>query len=833
MTMTPIRIKEEAGARAKLLLSDKNEDCRGAWGVDESLPAIEAIDKESGEVQELASRGCERSWELMIHDVLAAGDRSTLAALLAHPSFPFVQKYSWAEGRSSSWLPAALKSENLDMFWDIVGAAAAVPRLDGKSLVEQGMFWDMGPSAFVFDKALTDLAMSPENEGAVMWLLSQEIFTKDARSRALLALSQKKGNAHMIKMLAPLANCEIRGRLPEGHENRSRGPQAAAPLCFAAWVGDVEAVRVLLPFCNPRGTSDGGMTALMIAANEGHVEVVEELSKTGHCSARNREGETALMRACDARMSSEELVERKKRCALILARTSPVEAVNENSASALGLSIASRQWDLALILSEHEEAWAAQDKERNMSGAVAMGEPESPEFRALLEKFLKEENWAVCEPGSQSVPRAAERNSNPKLFDLLIGDAKPFDLVGGECALWLRLGSLSERLSAHRDSAKLQEEALSAWLEKKPEIPPQADVGELLALAIETHSEGWTQLLLPAFIKRQESGVEEEMERGDWPLSVAARHGRADLIAAIFPKNGLSHQRMVEGRTALMEAAERGFLDCVRALLIRDSGLEKRSADGNDLLSSMTALGYALAAGRVECAQELISQGASWSVAAGKQQGLAELLALIIQRKHGCGDDAARRESLRRCLGLAIGLMPENFRATPRRNQGRTILIEAAAYGDWESVQTILAMKPGLAGARDAQGRTALMKASTARSVECVRLLRAVEDVDERDEDGLTALFLAVEKLCGASSQRLASVAENAFVAIKELAEVADVNVRTYQDVSLDDFLSAAGGEWGRRIEAVINARRERDELAAMTAEASSKRIGGAKGARI
>lgn len=833
MTMTPIRIEDESGGRARHLLSARSIERRGEWGFDESLPAIEAAYKGGKRIQELVPAGCASSWESLIHDALREGDRSTMASLLAHPSFPFVQKNSGEECSSDSWLPTAIKPENIDMFWDIVAAAAAAPCLDGASIIEQGMFREVGSFAYDFEEALAELAMSPENEGAVEWLLNQDIFTEEARAKALLSLSQQKGNARMIKIMAPFADCEARGSLSENLQDAlarksGKAPREATPLCFSAWAGDVEAVRVLLPLCNPRGIADAGMTALMFAAQEGHVEVVKELARAGHCAARNKEGSTALMFACEMREDDEDRQARKKTCALILAETSPVEAVNEKGAAALMLSVVSRQWDLALRLSEYEEAWSSQDQGRNMAAVAALGDPESNDVKMLLDKFRSMENWAERDLRSPSVPRAAERNDNPKMFDLLIGDAEPFDLVGGARALWLRLGSLLERQAFRKSSAKHQQDALDAWLANKPQAPADAPMGELLALAIETNSSGWVELLLPVFVERQgqEGGIEEKMPWRDRPLSAAARNGRADLVSALFPKKGTSHQQLVNGKTALMEAAERGFLDCVRVLLSRDSGIEALSSDG-DPLEEMTALGHALAAGSFKCAEELVLQGASGQATARKHQGSAALLTHILGGVKESHDNKQKRDGLRRCLGLALEVLAEPVRGYP----GKTVLMEAAAAGDWESIKTILGAKPSLAGARDALGRTALMNACLARSVECVRLLSLVEDVNERDEEGATALFLAIGELCRG---RKSTADEKACLdVVYELVERTDLDARDYRNVSLDELVLRTGvSDWRPRVQEAIRARREREDLMASTMEAPTG-PNGAKGRRI
>jgi uncharacterized protein len=177
-----------------------------------------------------------------------------------------------------------------------------------------------------------------------------------------------------------------------------------------------------------------------------------------------------------------------------------------------------------------------------------------------------------------------------------------------------------------------------------------------------------------------------------------------------------------ESESPLADAAERGNLAAVRALLDQHADVNAAQVDG------MTALHWAVQRDDVRMAALLIGAGAD--VRAENRYGVAPMSIACVN-----GNEAL--EGLLQCLG-----------ADPNTTLpgGETALMSASRTGDLATVAALL-RHGAVADARDENGQTALMWASAEGHADVVRaLIEAKADFRTPLDSGFTPLLFAVRE---------------------------------------------------------------------------------------
>lgn len=210
---------------------------------------------------------------------------------------------------------------------------------------------------------------------------------------------------------------------------------------------------------------------------------------------------------------------------------------------------------------------------------------------------------------------------------------------------------------------------------------------------------------------------------GFTPLIRAACLGRTDIVDALITAGVDVNAKTKMDETALMFAASRGYLQCVRALLAAGAKLNESST-----VLAMTALHRAAYQGRRDVVGELLSRGADPN--AQMTNGRTPLM---------CAAEAGWPEVVRLLLekGADVSVASKENKQTALR---------MGALSEGECVAAILEARPPLE-ARDATGNTALAYAAVWGQPEATRaLVAAGAKIETADNEGLTPLMLAASR---------------------------------------------------------------------------------------
>ncbi|EFO65685.1 Kinase, NEK [Giardia lamblia P15] len=582
----------------------------------------------------------------------------------------------------------------------------------------------------------------------------------------------KRNNSGQTALMIAVANSHAEtARAIAAHEHGSRDPRGRTALMIAAQQGNLEVVKILLD--HEKGMKDGsGCTALAHAARAGHRGVAELLM----AHEKDAAGWTVLMCAAalgDTDLASRHLSERGQRdrrglTALVLAaqngRGEAVEllakheggvsgwtglihsaylgdagAVEENLyekgctditwASAL-MRAAQRGHKAAVeILLEHEKGMKDKDgdtafmyalRNKHTDIALLLREHEAPSWTPLMcasftgdietvRRHLSERDRKNSD-GETALVLAA-REGYKEIIELL----DPTDEDGVTALMRAAAKGDAEMVELLAPVQKGMRDKNGDTAFMHAFRNKHIDTAMLLQ-RYETHS--WTPLMCAALVGDIE-GVKKHIldkdtrnSEGDTALIIAARAGHEDIVEVLDPTD---YNRV----TALMRAADRNDLATARALAPLQAGQRASGSSNIDwCIRNGTALMRAAARGHAEVVELLLEKEGGMQTSDGRTA-----LMIAAENNHsGCVRLLLEEEGGMETSGLFVN--------------GKTALMSAAQSGHPDCVKLLLEREGGM---KDSNGWTALMYAAENGHLDCVRLL-----VDrERDASGWTSLMCA------------------------------------------------------------------------------------------
>lgn len=239
---------------------------------------------------------------------------------------------------------------------------------------------------------------------------------------------------------------------------------------------------------------------------------------------------------------------------------------------------------------------------------------------------------------------------------------------------------------------------------------------------------------------------------GRTALMVAAEQGMIDTIRLLAPKEAkmtLKAPKIFEGETALMQVARRGLISAVTALAPYEAKCVRR--DGQ------TALMIAAQAQKKNIVDVLIhfehglTDEDGWTaLKIASNLGYLQIVESLVSFEAGIADDTGETALMMAAnkgfLDVVKNLQPAEIKM--QTAEGQTALMCAAHKGH-ANICELLA--PEEAKLKKTDGTTALMCASYSNSLDCVRILLPLEEGMQTNTTyskgvGYTALLLALEQ---------------------------------------------------------------------------------------
>ena len=211
---------------------------------------------------------------------------------------------------------------------------------------------------------------------------------------------------------------------------------------------------------------------------------------------------------------------------------------------------------------------------------------------------------------------------------------------------------------------------------------------------------------------------------GHSALNCAAHMGHADILGYLLHK-GISAdaEGSPRGKTALLVAAEKGQLSCMKMLL--DAGADINHADVN----GHTALYYAAHKGHLEAIELLLARGAN------------------VQNWPSCRQDPLCTAAVNGYMACVRALVGAGVPIVTCRKYGFSALHYAVTEGHEDVLEYLL--QQGISPNTESKQRVGgpLLTASTTGQLSCIRaLLNAGAEINRPDAQGRTALYCAAQE---------------------------------------------------------------------------------------
>ncbi|EFO60930.1 NEK, Kinase [Giardia lamblia P15] len=593
------------------------------------------------------------------------------------------------------------------------------------------------------------------NSGHTALMIAAE---KGCAETASLLAPHEKGLADSrgsTALMIAVANSHAEtARAIAAHEHGSRDPRGRTALMIAAQQGSLEVVGALVE--HERGLKDdSGCTALAHAARAGHRGVAELLM----AHEKDAAGWTVLMCAAalgDTDLASRHLSERGQRdrrglTALVLAaqngRGEAVEllAKHEGGVSGwTGLIHSAYLGDAGAVRSSlHEKG------RQDVAGMTAlMWAAHQGHKRAV--KILLEHEKGMRDKDGNTAFMYALRNKHTDIAALLHEHEAPSwtplmcaSFTGDIEAVRMHLSDKDKKNSegdtALIIAARAGHEAIVELLD-----PTDKDGVTALMRAADRNDLATVRELAPLQAGRRMSG---DVTINGWTiysgtaLMRAAARDYIEVVRLLVKKEG--GMQDMYGQSALMSTARNGYSDCVRLLVEKEGGMKKSDMWRN---YEQTALVLAAQNGHSKCVRLLLEKEGGMKTSNGwsaliwaTRNGHTDCARLLC--KHKGERDVSDWTDLMyaACIGNANAVRNNLQKARIKSSDGRTALMLAAQNGHTDCARLLLEKEGGVKGS---DGRTALMSAAEHDYLECVKLLLEKEG-GIQSNDGLTALMYA------------------------------------------------------------------------------------------
>ncbi|KAG9271039.1 ankyrin repeat domain-containing protein 50-like [Astyanax mexicanus] len=449
----------------------------------------------------------------------------------------------------------------------------------------------------------------------------------------------------------------------------------------AAWGGHNEAVKMLLEAgADVDGCDPDGRTALRAAAWGGHEEVLMTLLDHGaKVDCMDHEGRTPLIAA--AYMGHKEAVE------IILDAGAEVDLADGDGRTALSVAAlcvpsatgGRGHREVVSLLLERSADPEHKDKDGMTPLLLASYEGHEEVVELLLEAGADVDEGTGAYPSAVTPLLAAAAMGHAGTVNCMLFWGAAVDGIDGE-------GRTALCLAAAKGSVEVVKALLDRGLD-------------------ENHKDdlGWT------------------------PLHAAACDGHKSVCAVLTERGSMARvgELDVEGRTALILAAQEGHCSTVRLLLDRKSPIDHRSYDGHSALSAASLQGH------TEVVELLLRRGADTDVRDAEGRPLLYLLIL-----EGRLDSAT--------LLIEKGGVPLESRDA----EGRTALHVAAWQGDLDGIGLLLGHGAD-PNALDQEGRPPLHSVAWRGLTSAGRLFLRARDINVDQackKQGATALSIAAQE---------------------------------------------------------------------------------------
>lgn len=256
---------------------------------------------------------------------------------------------------------------------------------------------------------------------------------------------------------------------------------------------------------------------------------------------------------------------------------------------------------------------------------------------------------------------------------------------------------------------------------------PDKYVFYLLRLAV---TYGFTEAVR-VLVERDNSVINRTIFSTDETLLTLAADGDHANIIEILLNNGADIDATYRSSTALMQAARKGNINAINALISHNANVSKDSNNG------MTALACAASAGKTEAIITLVNHGhADVNYINNEPSFWGEsFTALMIAAENG------HANAISALIDCGANVNQVN-------SAGQTALMKAAEHGRVEAIKTLIDHDANV-NQVDKSGQTAFMKAATNRHWDAPLALSVLIQkgavVDQQDNSKQTALMLAIK----------------------------------------------------------------------------------------
>lgn len=503
----------------------------------------------------------------------------------------------------------------------------------------------------------------------------------DHQGQTALTLTARQGHIGVLQILMEWVQekgCDVPAVRALLEHVDSEGWTA---LRSAAWGGHKEAVKILLESgAEVDGCDPDGRTALRAAAWGGHEEILKTLLGYGAKVDRvDHEGRTPLIAA--AYMGHKEAVE------ILLDAGAEVNLADGDGRTALSVAAlcvpsstgGTGHGEVVSLLLERGSNVEHKDRDGMTPLLLASYEGHGEVVELLLEAGADVDESAGAHPSAVTPLLAAAAMGHAGTVNRLLFWGAAVDGIDGE-------GRTALCLAAAKGSVEVVRALLDRGLD-------------------ENHKDdlGWT------------------------PLHAAACEGHRSVCAVLTERSSMARvsELDVEGRTALILAAQEGHCSTVRLLLDRKSPIDHRGYDGHSALCGAALQGH------TEVVELLLRRGADPDVRDAEGRPLLYLLLL-----EGRLDIAT--------LLIEKGGVPLESRDA----EGRTALHVAAWQGDLDGIRLLLRHGAD-PNALDSEGRPPLHSVSWRGHPAAGRLLLKAREVNVDlacKKQGATALSIASQE---------------------------------------------------------------------------------------